>query len=330
MTSEALVFDTQHEDIIHDVQLNYYGKKLATCSSDGTIRIFDVDENGQKLRNVLKEHEGPVWQINWAHPKFGSILASCSYDGRVLIWKESEVGWTVIKVHDKHTSSVNSIAWAPHELGPILACASSDGNVSFLSFSVEGTWNVQMLNNAHLSGVNSVCWAPITALAALSLPASSSPMVKQIATGGCDNMVKIWTYSESNKNYELTTALPGHTGWVRDVAFAPNIGLGSIYLASSSQDRTVILWSKDISSGDVDNSNQEWIRQPLTSQPFGDVVWRLSWSLSGNILAVSCGDNKITLWKESMSGEWENISQLDETGVSNAQNSSAQASVSAS
>jgi len=28
-------------------------------------------------------HEGPVWQVAWAHPKYGSILASCSYDRKV-------------------------------------------------------------------------------------------------------------------------------------------------------------------------------------------------------------------------------------------------------
>ena len=25
--------DTQHEDLVHDAQLDYYGSKLATCSS---------------------------------------------------------------------------------------------------------------------------------------------------------------------------------------------------------------------------------------------------------------------------------------------------------
>ena len=44
---------------------------------------------------------------------------------------------------------------------------------------------------------------------------------------------------------------------------------------------------------------------------FPDTVWRVSWSLSGNILAVSCGDGKVTLWKEVVSStpgakeEWE-------------------------
>lgn len=31
----------------------------------------------------LSSHEGPVWQVAWAHPKFGNILASCSYDRKV-------------------------------------------------------------------------------------------------------------------------------------------------------------------------------------------------------------------------------------------------------
>ncbi|OCK95698.1 uncharacterized protein K441DRAFT_555970, partial [Cenococcum geophilum 1.58] len=29
---------------------------------------------------------------------------------------------------------------------------------------------------------------------------------------------------------------------------------------------------------------------------------RVSWSLSGNVLAVSSGDNKVTLWKEDLKG----------------------------
>lgn len=108
----------------------------------------------------LYRHTGPVWQIAWAHPKYGHILASCSYDGKVLIWKEQQgqgnasSTWIKIKEHTLHTASgiyqppyvikqflirvfgttVNSVSWAPHELGAILACASSDGKVSVLSF----------------------------------------------------------------------------------------------------------------------------------------------------------------------------------------------------
>lgn len=40
-----LAFDTQHDDLIHDAQMDYYGKRLATGSSDRTVRIFQVEPN---------------------------------------------------------------------------------------------------------------------------------------------------------------------------------------------------------------------------------------------------------------------------------------------
>lgn len=75
-----------------------------------------------------------MWEVSWAHPKFGSMLASCSYDRKVLVHKEVQANsWSVVHVHEGHQSSVNAIAWAPHELGLVLAAASSDGSVSVAS-----------------------------------------------------------------------------------------------------------------------------------------------------------------------------------------------------
>ncbi|KAJ2780302.1 GTPase-activating protein S13 [Coemansia javaensis] len=312
--SETLQFDTQHEDMIHDAQLDYYGKRLATCSSDGSIHLFEVDGKQQKFLESLKGHSGPVWQVAWAHPKFGSVLASCSYDGTVLIWKDTAgSGFTVIHKHDKHQASVNAIAWAPHELGPVLLCGSSDCRVSLLTFTEEGVWDVQTIRNAHATGVNAVSWAPVIAAGAFTQPgaAQSTGLVKQFATGGSDNSVKIWSYSEDKKAYDVAQTLDGHSDWIRDVAFAPNIGLPRTYLATCSQDKHVYIWTQDAPS--AQNRTPEWTRTPL-SAPFPDVVWRVSWSMSGNILAVSCGNNKITLWKENLKGEWEQISEIDEGG----------------
>ena len=63
---------------------------MATCSSDRTIKIFDVSGEQQTLVANLTGHDGPVWMCAWAHPKFGTLLASCSFDHKVIVWKESD------------------------------------------------------------------------------------------------------------------------------------------------------------------------------------------------------------------------------------------------
>ena len=87
MVTVQSTVDTGHEDMIHDAQMDFYGTRLATCSSDRSVKIFDVRDGTQTLAADLRGHEGPVWQVAWAHPRFGNILASCSYDRRVIIWQ---------------------------------------------------------------------------------------------------------------------------------------------------------------------------------------------------------------------------------------------------
>ncbi|THH05869.1 hypothetical protein EW146_g9785 [Bondarzewia mesenterica] len=329
--ADPIPIETGHEDMIHDAQLDYYGKRLATCSSDRTVKVFDVvdGETQRGAGQTLKGHTGPVWQVAWAHPKYGHILASCSYDGKVLIWKEQQPsagGWTKVKEHSLHAASVNSVSWAPHELGAMLACASSDGKYTRCELNSastdDGQWGADVFE-AHAIGCNAVSWAPATRPGALLAPGASAPgqplstsaasPVKRFASAGCDNLVKIWAYNEETQTWTEEDVLEGHADWVRDVAWAPNIGLPRSYIATASQDKTVLIWTKD-------SPTAPWVKtalDPTSISPSGtpptapgkfpDVVWRVSWSLAGNILAVSCGDGKVTLWKENLKGGWECI-----------------------
>ena len=164
---------------------------------------------------------------------------------------------------------MNSIAWAPQEAGAILACASADGKVSTVSQTAEGQWESSAPFSAHSIGCNAVSWAPAISPTLGSTAAVAPAAVKRIATGGCDNLVKIWRcgrrgqrmiggapaphdsleqacqprgrprqsrYRDDERQWALETVLEdGHQDWVRDVAWAPSIGLPVTTLATCSQ-----------------------------------------------------------------------------------------------
>lgn len=296
-------------------------------------------------RHDPARHEGPVWQVAWAHPSFGSLLASCSYDRRVIIWKESGTRqWTRLYEHRVHASSVNAIAWAPPHNeyaygagdgnGPlVLACASADGKVSILWTRGDGTWD-STDRVAHQLGCNAVSWAPTFDASGVLLrrdsaapshdssagpgtqhsptvaPAQESQQPRgqlhqryRLVTGGCDNYVRTWIFDGTELAPEH--ALQAHTDWVRDVAWAPNIGLPGSTMASAGQDGCVYIWTQERPEAD-------WLPRLLSNFP--DAVWRVSWSMAGTILAVASGDNKVSLWKEAVDGSWSCISDMDAVG----------------
>lgn len=125
--------------------------------------------------------------------------------------------------------------------------------------------------------------------------------MRRFVTGGSDNAVKIWGFDQASQSYKQEgQSLLGHSDWVRDVAWSPSV-LQKSYIASASQDKTVRIWTNDATGG--------WASVVIE---FKAVVWRCSWSLSGNVLAVSTGDNQVSLWKENLRGEWECVKEIDE------------------
>ncbi|KAG7268400.1 hypothetical protein CRUP_016274 [Coryphaenoides rupestris] len=298
MVSVINTVDTSHEDMIHDAQMDYYGTRLATCSSDRTVKIFDVRNGGQILVADLRGHEGPVWQVAWAHPMYGNILASCSYDRKVIVWKEESGSWDKIEL----------CMLGSYDLGLVLACGSSDGAISLLTFTGEQQWDVKKISNAHTIGCNAVSWAPAVVPGSLvDQPSGQKPnYVKRFVSGGCDNLVKLW--KEEDGQWKEDQKLEAHSDWVRDVGWAPSIGLPTSTIASCSQCVRFTRMAGSTSGQCEDPTGNTWKAKLL--HKFNDVVWHVSWSITGNILAVSGGDNKVTLWKESMDGQWACISDV--------------------
>lgn len=52
LSLESSVINT--DTVQHDAVLDYYGRRLATCSSDKTIKIFEIEGETQRLTETLK------------------------------------------------------------------------------------------------------------------------------------------------------------------------------------------------------------------------------------------------------------------------------------
>ncbi|KAF0905475.1 hypothetical protein E2562_004441 [Oryza meyeriana var. granulata] len=296
--------ELDHKDMVHDSAIDYYGKRLATASSDSTVKIASIGGKSapSQLLATLSGHYGPVWRVAWAHPKYGTILASCSYDGHVIIWKEGAGGhWSQAHVFTDHKSSVNSIAWAPYEVGLCLACGSSDGTISVMTMQADGGWDTARIERAHPVGVTAISWAPATALGSL---AGSGELVYKLVSGGFDSVVKVWGFVDGGWKLESTLPSDVHTDCVRDVAWAPVLGSAKATIASASQDGKVVIWTR----GKV---GDKW--EGKVMHDFGSPVWSVSWSLTGNILSVAAGENNITLWKQASDGQWEEVMKVEPT-----------------
>lgn len=50
----VLISDVFPPLLQHDAQMDYYGTRLATCSSDRSVKIFDVKNGGQILLADLR------------------------------------------------------------------------------------------------------------------------------------------------------------------------------------------------------------------------------------------------------------------------------------
>ena len=62
---------------------------------------------------------------------------------------------------------------------------------------------------------------------------------RRFVSGGCDNLVKLWRYDDSQSRWVEEAKLEAHSDWVRDVAWAPAVGVHKSVIASCSQVRRI-------------------------------------------------------------------------------------------
>src|SRR5262249_37300154 len=109
-----------HEALIHSAVFSPDGRRLATCSGDRTVRLWEID--GGACR-VLRGHTDEVFAVAF-HPG-GTRLASAGRDRAVWLW-DLDRGEELARLQG-HTSYVWSLAFSPD--GGTLASSAGDTTV---------------------------------------------------------------------------------------------------------------------------------------------------------------------------------------------------------
>ncbi|UKO98211.1 serine/threonine-protein kinase [Nostoc sp. UHCC 0870] len=197
-----------HTEEVNTIAISADATKLASGSSDNTIKLWNLDTN--EVKHTLKGHSDFVWSV--AFSPDGKILASGSRDKTIRLWNIQQ--GKQIATLGEASLPVTSLAISND--GKILA--SGQGNRIKL-------WNLQTKKaittlEGHTNIVNSIV-----------ISADS----KTLVSGSWDKTIKVWNLSTRKVSKTLT----GHTKEVVSTAISPN---GEM-IASTGVDKTIRLWN---------------------------------------------------------------------------------------
>jgi WD40 repeat protein/serine/threonine protein kinase len=233
--------------------LSAAGGVLASVSSDGTTRVWDVknrqevvrlpgfrtvalDAQGQRILSARRDRRLALWRARPTPPASpqtwhdapvlalafapnSSVLATGSFDGMVS-FHDPRPGHR--EIHKKWRAPGNVLALAYHPAGRLLATGLSRGAAHALVIRDVPSGRQEVLSG-HPAAVAAVAF---------------SPDGKLLASAGGGGVIHLWQGSRDDPAWKPLRKLEGHTKLVSGLAFGPR-GM----LASAARDGMVIVWN---------------------------------------------------------------------------------------
>ncbi|XP_055344170.1 nucleoporin SEH1-like [Paramacrobiotus metropolitanus] len=325
--SIAMPVQAEHKDLIHDVALDYYGRRMATCSSDQSVKIWDLqDDNTWKITANWKTHAGSVWKVTWAHPLYGQLIATCSFDRTAALWEETvgdgssvaQSHWVKKATFVDSRGSVTDVQFAPKHLGLQIATTSSDGTIRIyenIDQSNLSQWQTLHEFSSKFSSTSCIAWSQSRLLPVILAVGTDdeSPTANSDRTPG---KVLLFELIDNGRRYGKVETLNQISEPVNDLTFANTLGRSFHVLAVASRDLFIINISQSSSKRSNSVSSVNSTHQVSSQPKIYDIslrglfknhqsrVWRVSWNITGTILASSGDDGCIRLWRADHVGVW--------------------------
>jgi WD40 repeat protein/serine/threonine protein kinase len=262
-----------HTGTVFSVCFSPDGRRLASASGDGTVKVWDTDR-GQEIFTTKERYN--FWVTSVSFSPDGRRLASgglITYEdqpGEVKVW-DVDKGQEILNLKG-HSIGVTSVSFSPD--GRRLASASADGTVK--------VWDVDrgqevLTFKGPTTGVRSVCFSPD----GRRLAGASGSLDRQGRS--LPGEVKVWDADRGQEVLSLKT----HTNPVCRVCFSPD----GRRLASASADGTVQVWDTD--------RGQEVLTLKGKHVGFTSVCF----SPDGHRLAGAGGDKMVRIWNANTGQE---------------------------
>ncbi|XP_011261997.1 uncharacterized protein LOC105254794 [Camponotus floridanus] len=205
-----------HKEAIRGLSFSPTDHKLATCSDDGTVRVWDFLRCHEE--RILRGHGADVKCVHW-HPQ-KSLVISGSKDNQqpVKLW-DPKTGQSLATLH-AHKSTVMDVKW--NENGNWLVTASRDHLLKL--FDLRNLNQEVQTFRGHKKEASSVAWHP-----------SHEGL---FCSGGSDGAILFWHVGADK---EVGAIEQAHDSIVWTLAWHP---LGHI-LCSGSNDHTSKFWTRN-------------------------------------------------------------------------------------